>query len=232
METLRDREEEFIGTGGYGSGHGSGHGSGYGDGSGDGSSYGRGSSYGYGHGSGHGSGYGHGHGSGYGHGHGSGSGRGISSINGRPVYYIDGVLTVISNVHGQIARGWILHNDMTMQPCYVAKSGGVFAHGDTPREAMQALRDKLLEGMPVADRIEAFLREHTTTDPYPNRDLFEWHHRLTGSCLAGRLAFARNHGIDVETGSMTVAEFISLTKDEYGGDVIRELEKRVRGITG
>lgn len=182
METLRDRAEEFIGTGGYGSGYG------YGDGS------------------------------------------GISSINGRPVYYIDGVLTVISNVHGQIARGWILHNDMTMQPCYVAKSGGVFAHGGTPREAMQALRDKLLEGMPVADRIEAFLRDHTTTDPYPNRDLFEWHHRLTGSCLAGRLAFAWDHGIDLENGSMTVAEFILLTKDAYGGDVIRELEKRVRGL--
>jgi len=53
--------------------------------------------------------------------------------------------------------------------------------------------------------------------------LWEWHHILTGSCEAGRNAFARDHGIDIMKDSFTVREFINLTKDSYGRDAIRQL---------
>lgn len=41
----------------------------------------------------------------------------------------------------------------------------------------------------------------------------------------GRDQFARAHGIDVERGSMTVREFIGLTRGSYGGDIIAMLAK-------
>jgi len=36
--------------------------------------------------------------------------------------------------------------------------------------------------------------------------------------------FCKNNGIDIETAEFTPEEFIELTKREYGGEYIRELE--------
>ena len=211
----------------YGDGSGDGYGDGSGSGSGDGSGYGS----GYGHGSGYGDGYGDGsgdgsgYGSGYGDGDGDGDGYGkkIASISGQKIYDIDGVPTAIYRVKGNIAKGAILQSDLTFTPCFVVKQDVYFAHGDTLHEAMEALRDKLFEDLPEEERIAAFVAEHKPGVKYPNRDLFDWHHRLTGSCEAGRKAFVADHGLDMN-GSTTPEEFVHLTRDAYGGEVIRKLE--------
>ena len=65
--------------------------------------------------------------------------------------------------------------------------------------------------------------------PYPNRDLFAFHHVLTGSCRMGREQFVSNHGISLD-GNTTVREFVRLTRDSYGGSVIRKLPESY-GIT-
>ncbi len=207
---------------GYGSGDGSGYGSGYGAGYGDGDGYGS----GYGYGSGDGNGYGYGNGDGYcnGNGDGSGYGYGIKSYCGEAVHRIDGVQTIIRSIRGDVAKGAILQSDLTLSPCYIVKMGNVFAHGDTLRKAMIALQNKLMEDMPVEERIEAFLAAHKEDKPYPNLDFLDWHYKLTGSCEDGRNAFVRDHDIDINC-SMNVTEFIALTKGSYGGDVISELEK-------
>ena len=210
---------------GDGSGSGDGDGYGYGDGSGDGSGSGDGDGYGYGDGSGDGSGYGDGYGYGDGSGDGSsyGSGEKIASISGQKIYDIDGVPTAIYRVKGNIAKGAILQSDLTFTPCFVVKQDVYFAHGDTLHEAMEALRDKLFEDLPEEERIEAFVAEHQPGVEYPNRDLFDWHHRLTGSCEAGRKAFVADRGLDMN-GSTTPEEFVHLTRNAYGGEVIRKLE--------
>ncbi len=221
---------------GYGDGDGSGSGSGYGDGdgscsgSGSGSGSGYGSGYGYGSGSGYGygSGYGDGDGDGYGSGYGSGDGYGygISILNGEHVYQIDDVPTLIDSVSRNFAKGRILQNDLTTRPCYIAKVGNYFAHGDTLREAMADAQAKYDEKRPLEERIADFNKE------FPDRNvkvdaarLFEWHHILTGSCLAGRKAFCEERGLDYEHGHYTVNEFIRLTRNAYGGEAIQELEK-------
>ena len=241
METLTEKIKLFCGDGdgsgsgsGYGSGYGSGdgdgsgsgHGSGSGSGSGYGSGYGSGSGSGYGSGSGHGSGSGSGYGSGSGSGYGSGSGHGsgIKSVNGLTCVRIDGILTVITMVKGSAAKGFMVRDDLTMRPCFVAKSGNTFAHGHTLRDAMSSLRDKLFDEMSERDRISAFVASHKPNTPYPNKDLFDWHHKLTGSCLAGRNEFVSQHGIDLG-GETTPEEFIRLTEHAYGGDVIRKLKE-------
>ena len=174
--------------------------------------------YGYGDGSGSGSGSGYGYGDGYGYG-------GLSEINGRKVYLVDGVPTVFESVHGNAAKGFILQSDLTMTRCYVVKGNNLFAHGDDLHKAMAALRDKMFEDMPGEERIAEFIRAHPDKDrAYPNQDLFDWHHRLTGSCMAGRNAFVKDHGLSLE-GETSVADFISLTENAYGGETIRKLEE-------
>ena len=234
MENVKIREflDSFHSFGfGFGSGSGSGFGagsgggSGFGTGSGDGDGSGSGDGFSSGRGSGSGDGNGDGFSSGRGSGFGFGNGDGIKSVNGIEICNIDGVQTAIFQIHGNIAKGAILQGDLTFTPCYIAKQDGRFAHGETVREAITALREKLFEDMPEEDRIRAFVSEHPNPQmAYPNEDLFSWHHRLTGSCLAGRKAFVRDHGIDMDA-SMTIPDFIMLTKNEYGGEVITRLEE-------
>ena len=217
---------------GYGSGDGSGYGYGYGSGSGsgDGSGSGSGSGYGYGYGSGYGSGSGSGDGSGYGYGYGSGSGYGygyggLAEIDGHKVYLVDGVATIFTSIHSNVAKGFILQSDLTMTPCYIVKNGSTFAHGDDLHKAMAALRDKMFEDMPEEERIAEFIKEHPDKDKaYPNQDLFDWHNRLTGSCMAGRNAFVKDRGLSLD-GETTVIAFIELTRNAYGGDTIKALEE-------
>ena len=188
-----------------------------------------GSGYGYGDGSGYGSGdgYGYGYGDGYGDGYSYGYSSGIKSINGCPVCLIDGVYTVVYQLHGDIAKGAILSGDLSLEPCYVVKRDGAFAHGGTLHEAQEALISKLFDTLPEAERIEAFCDEFKNLDAvYPVRTFFEWHHRLTGSCEAGRRAFAKDHALDIENGTMSVRDFLNLTKDAYGGSTIRKVLKR------
>ena len=233
MEEQR-RIEQFLSVPGSGYGNGDGSGGEYGDGFGYGG--GEGSGNGYDSGSGNGDGYGYGDGNGYdfGAGYGSGSGNGygfdhgtdINMLNGERIYQIDDVPTLIDSVSGNFAKGRILSKDMTTRPCYIAKVGNYFAHGDTLREAMADAQAKYNDNRPLAERIADFNRE------FPDRDmkvdaarLFEWHHVLTGSCLAGRKAFCEDRGLDYEHGHYTVNEFIRLTRNAYGGEAIQELEK-------
>ena len=223
---------EFINSGsgrgdssGNGSGNGFGYGSGYGqvygcgDGSGDGSGYGSSYGHGYGDGSGNDSGSGNSFGSGNGFGYGSG----LKSINSKKIYMVDDIAITISHIHGNAAKGTIINNDLTETPCYIVKEGKYFAHGKTLAEANAALQDKLFDKMPVEKRIAAFWTCHKRGIKYPTKDFFEWHHKLTGSCLMGRQQFAKDHDVDLN-GEMTVEEFIALTKNAFGGDIIKRLE--------
>lgn len=155
-------------------------------------------------------------------------------INGKKVYQIDGVATLIDSIHfnsadsntSLFAIGSILQSDLTLQPCYIAKVGNHFAHGDTLRQAFKDAESKELEDMPIEQRIKKFQKAYPDADVLiPARELYDWHHVLTGSCTTGRNNFAHEHGIDIDNDSFTIREFITLTKDSYGSSVIHELAK-------
>ena len=171
---------------------------------------------------GYGSGYGYGYGDGYGYG--SGDGYGIKAFCGKKAYIVDDVQTIIESVRDNIAKGYILQSDLTLTPCYVVKENGKFAHGGTLREAFEALQEKLYDGSTEEKRLQKF-RGHFPDfyKKYPARELFTWHHVLTGSCKAGREAFCKDKGIDVDNNMFTIYEFIGLTKDSYGGEIIKKL---------
>ena len=103
--------------------------------------------------------------------------------------------------------GRILREDLTTESCYIVKQGSLFAHGETLRAAMEALRDKLFEDMPEEERIAEFVKAHKWGKAYQPADYYDWHHKLTADEL------------------LTVEEFIDLTEGSYGGDIIRRLRE-------
>jgi hypothetical protein len=173
-------------------------------------------------GSGDDSGYGYGSGDGYGYG--DGSGDGLKEYNGQAVYFVDAVPTLIDHVHGSFAKGRIVKGDLTTETCYIVKRGGLFAHGETLKEATEAVREKVFDDMPEEDRIAAFVEAYPNPEQaVDNRELFDWHHRLTGSCEMGRKAFVADRGLSLD-GKTTVAAFIRLTENAYGGETIRKMK--------
>ena len=235
MEALEDKIKKFLAIDiGYGSGSGSGFGDGSGDGYGYGDGYGSSSGSGFGDGSGYGDGYGDGYGSSFGDGSGSsfgdGSGDVVKEVSGSVVYIIDNTPTIITSVRANVAQGFILQNDLQTIPCYIVKENNKFAHGDTLRDAFISLQEKLYDDSTEEERIEAFVKKFPSYDTkYDNKDLFAYHHALTGSCRMGRESFVNSKGLSLD-GKTSVREFVELTKNAYGGDVIRKLPKAY-GIT-
>lgn len=209
-------------------------------GCGDGSGYGYGGGYGYGDGYGSTRGYGYGQGSifasgdgggcTYGSGEKNGSGYGcgldvmnIKTFKGHIVDYIDSVPTIITHIHNNIASGFVIGFDMTLIPCYVAKSGNYFAHGKTLKDAVKDAEAKEMGEMPIEERIEKFIEVFGSLDSeHTGKEFYDWHNILTGSCRMGRDKFCEENGIDL-TKKYSVRYFLNITKNSYGGDIIKQI---------
>lgn len=167
--------------------------------------------------------------SGSGYGHGSGYGDGLIEFNYDKVNYIDGIATVIKQVHGNLAKGYIVNQDLTTAPCYIAKDNeGRFAHGETFEQARKSLEKKAMEDMDEEERIDKFLENFDTSKSYKGKEFYDWHHILTGSCEFGRNSFVKNNGIDLDK-EYSVEYFLSITESCYGGEVIKKIIKRIKG---
>lgn len=136
--------------------------------------------------------------------------------------YIDGILTHIVQIHNNVAKGYIIAGE-TKLPCFIIKEHGTYAHGSTIKEAFKSLHDKLYNLNTEEQRIAEFKNKFPEyTKEYSNTDLFDAHHALTGSCLMGRKVFLLEHNISLDD-KMTIKNFIEITKDSYGTDMIKKL---------
>ena len=209
---------------GYGCDYGCDDGRGFGTGSGGGGSYDYGNGFGYSNGSGDGSGFSEGYGSK------DGSGEGgyvsiidIKTFNEHIVDYIDGVPTIITHIHNDVASGFIIGFDMTLIPYYVAKAGNYFAHGKTLKDALKDAEAKEMYNMPIEERIEKFIEVFGSLDSkHTGKEFYDWHHILTGSCRMGRDKFCEENGINL-TKKYSVRYFLNITKNSYGGNVIKQI---------
>ena len=139
------RGDEVVANDVHGSGYNYSSGYGYESCSGDGS--------GYGQGSGNCSGDCYGCGSGCGDGFGFDDGRGtgyiptinfnevpvmtnIKSLNGNIVDYINDIPVIITHILDNFAAGFIVKNDLTTSPCFIAKVGESFIYGTSLKEAV------------------------------------------------------------------------------------------------
>ena len=131
--------------------------------------------------------------------------------------------TIITSVRGNVAQGFIVQSDLQLKPCYVVKENNKFAHGETLHDAFNSLQEKLFDDSSEEERLDAFKKKFPEYDvKYDNRDLFKYHHILTGSCRMCRELFVSNRGLSLD-GKTSVREFVKLTKNAYGGDIIQKL---------
>ena len=82
--------------------------------------------------------------------------------------------------------------------------------------------------MDVDDRINEFKKIFDKSIKYTATEFYKWHNRLTGSCKMGRDLFVANKEIDIDHDTFTVSEFIEITKNSYGGEIILKLKEHYR----
>lgn len=166
------------------------------------------------------------------YGYGYGYGFGIKNINGYDIYRVDNIPTIFTHVFGNVAKGFILEQNVILKPCYIVKGNGYFAHGETLKDAQSALEEKIINDMCIEEKIKLFKDKFPDINKkYPAKDFYHWHHTLTGSCEMGRKTFAKNHNIDIDNDTITVKEFIDLTENAYCGGVIKKLKGAYKNET-
>ena len=117
----------------------------------------------------------------------------------------------------------MLGRDLTLKDCWITKRGNLFAHGDTLHAAVEAVEAKWRENRPLDERISEFVKVHPALDEVYH-DLFDWHHILTGSCEFGRRQWCEEHGYK-PTDGITLRTFLEQTRNDYGGDVVRQVAR-------
>ena len=222
-----------------GSGFGSSDYSGRGDG------YGSGQGYASKDGDGFGNGCGSGYSNFYGYGFGCVCGRGfdksdgydegsyysnILTFNGNIVDNIDMLPTIIIQVNGNFAKGYIIKDDLTLESCYIAKVGNFFAHGKTLKDAVTDAEKKREKNMLIEERIKKFVEAFSSLDSeHTGKEYYDWHHFLTGSCQMGRDKFCEAHDIDLSK-KYTVKYFLDITKNSYGSNVIKLVREAYKNM--
>ena len=140
------------------------------------------------------------------------------------IYYIDSIPTILYSVKGDFAKGAIVSDDLSLTPCFVMKKDDIYAHGETLHEVHKIVQDKFDKKISVKERINKF-KEH-----FPDfsvkvlaKELFEWHYYLTGSCKLGKLSVVANKNIDLNHDLVSVNEFIEMSRNKFGWDIISML---------
>lgn len=194
-----------------------------GSGSGDGSGYANG--YGYGNGSGNGDGSGDGYGYGSGYGSGFGSGFIIQTFGKQKIYYIDNIPCIIHTIHNNIAKVSIIDiGFFKLTNMYIYKYNNIYAHGLTIQDAKKEAELKFISLQDTQYKIDLFHKTFKNSQKYPFDEFYKWHTTLTGSCSTGKDYFISQNKIS-KTKKYTVKEFIEITKNAYGGEIIKQLLK-------
>lgn len=154
---------------------------------------------------------------------GYGYGYGIKKINNCIISKIDNVNTIITNIKGNIAKGFIFNNDLTIIPTFIVKRNNYFSHGNTLKQSLLDLEDKIFSNLNIEERLEEFKNKFLKDKKYKGTEFFKWHNLLTGSCLQGRESFVKNKGIDLEE-EFSDNEFLLMIKNDFGWNSIQQLE--------
>lgn len=240
------RMGDFVGSGGgngYGWGIGFCTGSGNGNGtggsnrdetdidSGNGDGTGNGSGNGFGIGDGMGDCYGGLLGSGYGNGSGNGMEDdgdllSITRVGDNTIYNINGAPIAIDNIKGNIAKGRILNDDMTFTDCWIVREGNCIEYGKDLHETHKAAQRESAIQLPKEERLKMFVQRFPSPDEMiPIKELYNWHHVLTGACKYWSKEWCKRRGFNLESNRLvSVRQFVNLTKREWGGDIIMELK--------
>lgn len=66
-----------------------------------------------------------------------------TNINNQKIYIIDAVEAIITSIRrSNLASGFIVGKDLTLNPCYIAKINNYFAHGYSIKQAIVGAQSK------------------------------------------------------------------------------------------
>lgn len=96
---------------------------------------------------------------------GNGYGKGLFKFDDHDVYDINGRPTCLTSIHGDYATGFTIKDNTVKVPCYVAKVGDFFAHGETLEQARTDAQAK--------KKCHELETEPKDTKKYKNKNGFE-----------------------------------------------------------
>ena len=131
------------------------------------------------------------------------------------VEIIDNIKTIILQRKKNVIKGLFLYN---LQPCYVVEKDGVYAHGETLKEAKESLIYK------IADRDKSDYENYTLDTEVTHEEAIKMYRVITGACEIGTRNFVENVLVKKKE-KYTVKEIIKLTKGQYGNETLKEFMK-------
>ena len=155
------------------------------------------------------------------------SGVGIKRYNGNDVYFINGYALYITHIRKPYAMGEIIKNDLTTQPCYIARVNNHIAVGESLHDVIEELRDKIsISNDNEYDVAQAFVLAHPDYEKeYDWDEMVFWHSLTTASCKEGRDKFSShaNKGKGSKATPKELIDFIKQSRDKSLGEKIEKI---------
>lgn len=161
-----------------------------------------------------------------------GNGIGIKYLNGHEVKNINGVPTIVTDKHTDYSKAYKLHHNIHLDPCFISECNGYIEHGKTMEEAAMAATLTYFRKIPLALRVEEFIKHY----PDPNavttmKEFCVWHGRLTGSCEIGRSEFCFQNNLPPSK-EVVVIEVLHAVRDAYMPDIINAVIECYKALRG
>lgn len=141
----------------------------------------------------------------------------IESFNGFPVHNIDGKDIIIYSVYGNYAKCGIINSDFSIKKCFIAKQGNYFAYSDTLEQALFYANNECSVNSPLHKIIKQLNKKYP--DRYntkvPIRELFLWHHIITGASFDWQKEYCKHFNIDYYNDEYTVDYFFKMIQYAY-----------------
>ena len=154
------------------------------------------------------------------------SGSDILSFNNHPTYMIDDYLVYITHCHAPWVLGEIINNDFTTQSCYMAKVNDKYVVGNSIREVIEGMREKIFEnGDNNEDIARAFVLAHPDYEKqYDWDEMVTWHSLSHFSCSDGRRDFTKSANMGSGK-TATPRELIKHMKNSVSRDIAEKMER-------
>ena len=136
--------------------------------------------------------------------------NGTYSETGRTSIIADNTLSELVSTR-RLKSGVSIHkviNYGSGKVTYLVQSDGIYAHGDTLKEARDSIKYK------IGDRDTSMYGDYTLDTVLNEEDAIKLYRTITGACEAGTRSFVE--ALDNKPKQLKVADLITLTKGSYG----------------
>jgi hypothetical protein len=132
--------------------------------------------------------------------------------NGVPHIIVDGILSKIIHQRGDVYK---VVNYGETEVTWIVKSGGVYSHGKTLKEACDDLLYK------TSNQDKSAYKNLKLDDELSFKDAIKMYRTITGACSQGTRYFVEQNEDKIKE-SFKVSEIVEITRGQYGHNVLVE----------